>query len=573
MKVSSASSPEIDDDELNERRLKLVTDQAASVRWQITLTVIAISAIVWSYVPTAVVLAWAITALAIREIRVRGMQRLVADTTLPMKIKLRRAAAWNGLLGIGNGSAAFFMLSLDLGYDSLLSMMIASWAAGGISTTGPLLRSFALYAGCMMVPLAALWMSEMTPIGVAVGALFLVVYGVQYRFAKQNSAVLDESFRIRRENEALMQQLSLANQAKTRFLAAASHDLRQPMHALALHSSLLAQDPKSPDAPLIAKHISTSIESLAGLLDSLLDISKLDAGIINVDKRSIRLDLLIANVVRDMQAHALAKGIALRAECPEAVVKTDPLLLERILRNLLDNAVKYTDRGSIAVTVEGDDMLLVSVRDSGRGIPATELQRVFEEFFQLDNPERDRTRGLGLGLAIVKRLSALLQLEVHIESRLGEGTTLSFQIPRTSDFQDVPAAPQLDADDLSGIRVLLIDDEEAIRHATRTTLERFGCIAMEAATTEEALRLCAEHPPDIVLTDYRLREGQTGIDAIRRLRGELPHLPALLISGDTDPKLLLEAEQSGLVMLHKPLTMERLRIAVAAAMESEETEA
>lgn len=567
---TSIAAPAIDDDELNERRLRLVSDQVSSVRWQITATAVVIAAIVWQYVPHEAIVIWLLAALGVREARAFAMKRMVADTTMPVRIKLRHAAISNAALGLANGSAAFFMIYLDLGYDSLLSMMLVSWAAGGISTTGPLVRSFALYAGFLMIPTAVMWMIEMTPMRVAVGALIMVVYGVQCRFAKQNAAVLDESFRIRRENEALMHQLAIANQAKTRFLAAASHDLRQPLHALALHSSLLAHNPRSPDAPVIAKQISGSIESLAGLLDSLLDISKLDAGIINVDNRAIRLDWLIENVVRDLQTHAQAKGVALRAKCGEAVVKTDPMLLERILRNLIDNAVKYTDAGEISVTVTGDEMLRVAVSDTGRGIPATHLDRVFEEFFQLDNPERDRKRGLGLGLAIVRRLSALLHLDIAIESQLGKGTTVSFTIARTHDFQDEPASPQLDLDDLRGLKVLFIDDEEAVRQAMSATLKSFGCEPIDAATIDEALVLSAARAPDIVLADYRMRHGETGIEAIRKLRVTQPGLPALLISGDTDPQRLLEAEQSGLVMLHKPLTMERLRIAIAAAMEAAE---
>lgn len=567
MKNTTTPNPAAYEDALNECRLKLVMSQVASVRWHMLICVLVIAWVCWDEAPKAALVAWVVIITLIREYRALVMETVIADRAIPMRVKLRQAAIWNAVLGFSIGTIAFLMPFLNIGHDAFLTMIMVSWSAAATSTIGPLVLSYALFAGGLMLPTGAMWAIEGTPMGLGLGVLCLLAYAVQCRFARKAAAVVDESFHIRRENEALVRKLEIANQAKTRFLAAASHDLRQPLHALSLNASLLTHEPHSPDTPQIAQQVSMSIESLAELLDSLLDISKLDAGVVNVQERSIRLDRLIANVVLELRPHANAKGIVLRAEGAKAVVKADPMLLQRILRNLIDNAIKYTDTGEVVVCIEGGEDLLISVRDTGRGIAEAELEKVFEEFFQVDNPERDRKRGLGLGLAIVRRLGLLLDLDIRIDSELGKGTIVSFRIPRAEEIRDEIAPVAGEAEDLKGVKVLVLDDEEAVRGAMRATLERIGCRTLEAATTDAALALSQTDAPDIVLADYRLREGETGIEAIHKIRHSRPRLPALLISGDTDPARSLEAERSGLVMLHKPLTMSRLRMAIAAALE------
>ena len=575
--VAAAPLSPLRHEELDRRRLAVVSAQATSLRWQIVATALVIAAMVWPFVPVAVVLIWLAAVLGVRELRAHRLHAMVADDRQPIAAKLPRVVAWNLAIGATNGAAAIFMLWLDLTYDALLTMVLVSWAAGAVSTSAPLLRAYAVYSACIFIPVVLMWAVAWTPLSLGVAALVLMFAGVQFRFARQNADVFEESYRIRLENEDLARQLAVArdvaeaaNRAKSRFLAAASHDLRQPLHALSLHSGLLAQDPHAHDAGAIAGEISTSIDSLAQLLDSLLDISKLDAGVVVVESRPIKLHRLIAHLVRTHQPQATEKGLALRFECPvEAVVNTDPLLLERLLRNLLDNALKYTEQGEVCVLATGDaQSLQVSVRDSGRGIPQEAQAKVFEEFYQVEDAGREHAGGLGLGLAIVARLAALLELPVSLTSQPGQGTTVSFSIARAAGFaeEQMLEAPQDDA--LRGLRVLLIDDEESVRRAMRHALSRFCCDAAEAAGSEEALHLLGNFVPQMVVADFRLRNGDSGVVAIQRLRERLPGLPALLISGDTDAERLREAERSGLRLLHKPVTLRRLQQAMTAVLQA-----
>lgn len=571
-------APPAGDEELDRRRLAVVSSQASSLRWQIVATTLVVTVLVWPFVPAAAALAWLVTTNAVREWRAWRLRRMVDDETEPMAERLERVVALNLLIGSVNGAAAFFMFWLDDSFDALLTMVLVSWAAGAVSTSAPLLRAYLAYASCLFVPTAAMWLAAgPTPTNLGVAALILMFAGVQHRFAKQNAAVFEESYRIRMEKEDLLRQLAQArdaaesaNQAKSRFLAVASHDLRQPLHALTLHSGLLAQDPYTADAPRIAGEISASIDSLARLLDSLLDISKLDAGVVTVSRRPIRLPRLLAQLVRHHRPRAAEKEIGLHLDCPpQAVVESDPLLLERLLGNLVDNAVKYTDRGEVRVTAraDGGDWRVV-VGDTGRGIPDAARARVFDEFYRVDPDAREH--GLGLGLAIVRRLALLLEMPITMDSVHGRGTSFELRLPRAASpaGEEHPVAPA--GSGLRRLKVLFIDDEESVRRAMANVLGHFGCEAVGAAGIDEALARAAEVPPDLVLADWRLRDGDTGLAAIRRLRERQPGLPALLISGDTDTQLLREAERHGLRVLAKPVTLSRLREAIVRVLQERE---
>jgi CheY-like chemotaxis protein/anti-sigma regulatory factor (Ser/Thr protein kinase) len=261
------------------------------------------------------------------------------------------------------------------------------------------------------------------------------------------------------------------------------------------------------------------------------------------------------------------KGLELVFRVPAgAVVRTDALLFQRVLRNLLSNAVKYTDQGRIALEAEpAGDAWRVAVRDTGPGIPAAEHERVFEEFYQLQNPERDRTKGLGLGLAIVRRLTRLLEVELTLESSPGRGSCFALTVPAAA--PQIQEAPRAVAAPAAGgrIDVLVVDDEESIRAGMRTLLEGMGFGVRTAASTEEALSCARTARPTIVLADLRLRRDDDGMRAIRELRQLWPGLPALLISGDTAPERLREAHDAGIPLLHKPVQPATLRDSIVKA--------
>ncbi len=446
--MSRASAPAIDRDaELDSRRLQALAVQQLQLRWPILVAVALVALVVARQVPWPLLVVWALVAVGVREWRSLYLVRLVAATSRPIRQRLDRLVLSNVALGCSHGLVVLFMFWLDTTYAALLTAIVLGWTAGSVATSAPLPRAYVGYAGCILGPLAVAWLAhERGLLGVGVALLVVLTAGAQFRFLRLNASLFEESFRIRLENEDLVRRLAAArdtaeagSQAKSRFLAAASHDLRQPLHALMLQIGLLEADPRAPEAPEIVHETGVLTRSLAKLLDSLLDISKLDAGVVTVDLRPIHLHRLLGGLVRAHEPQAAARGLRLRLECPvEAAVRSDPLLLERVLRNLLDNALKYTECGEIAIvaTPEGDEVTL-AVRDTGHGIPAAAQPRVFEEFFQADVGVAQREQGLGLGLSIVQRLAVLLGMPLDLQSEEGRGTTVTLRLPRAGAHDEV----------------------------------------------------------------------------------------------------------------------------------------
>jgi CheY-like chemotaxis protein/two-component sensor histidine kinase len=316
------------------------------------------------------------------------------------------------------------------------------------------------------------------------------------------------------------------------------------------------------------------LQALSAQIDALLDVSKLDAGVVPVNKTSFSLSGFLARLQDEYSPLAGAKGLVLTTQCPrDAMCETDEVLLSRIVSNLLENAIKYTPAGQIAVRVQtgagtaaaDDDHWEISVEDTGIGIPEAEHQRVFEEFYQLHNPERDRTRGLGLGLSIVRRLAQLLDLTIDMTSSPGRGTRFGVIVPRGGSAA-VPGHRSTgglqSSESLAGTRVLVLDDEEAVRKGMETLLQAFGCEVRSAGCIAEAVTACRSMPPDILLVDLRLRGEENGITAIGQLRSAHPALPAILVSGDTAPDRIKDAHDAGIAMLHKPVSAETLHQAI-----------
>src|SRR5262245_29837912 len=391
-------------------------------------------------------------------------------------------------------------------------------------------------------------------------------------FAAQSGLAIYNA-RLFRETEDKGRQLELANLSKARFLASASHDLRQPLHTLSLYSAALKLHARGGVTGEIANHINKALGSLSALVNSLLDISKLDAGAVTPDPQSVSLKTLIERIEADYRPLANGKGLEFHVVAPDLLVETDPVLLERLMRNLVDNAFKYTVTGNVTVAAERDGAAVrVRVRDTGPGIPSEERERVFEEFYQIGNPERDRAQGLGLGLAIVRRLSRLLGIEVTLESEPGRGSTFTVTVPPAAERRAAPRAPGAPAPAkarvLDGAQVLVIDDEPEVRAGMRMLLEHLGCRVAVCGGYAEAEKLLDEHAleVDVIVSDLRLRQHENGIDTVRRLRTRLGDVPALLVSGDTAPERLLEAQSSGLPLLHKPVSTDKLTEAMLAAL-------
>lgn len=409
-------------------------------------------------------------------------------------------------------------------------------------------------------------------------AVLIVFFGlILTGLARDTYRVFAESVLIRlqqnKSNQQLRQALSQAESAmaaKTRFLASASHDLRQPMHTLSLFGAALDKRPMDDEGRVIVTQMNLALQSLSSQMDALLDISKLDANVVPVNNQVFALQPWLARLQREFQPAALRKQLLLRLDCPpEACVESDPVLLERVVRNLIDNAIKYTMRGEVAIEVnrgQDEEVWRLSVRDTGMGIPEHEQQRIFEEFYQVGNPERDRAKGLGLGLSIVTRLVDLLDLHLGLRSAPGHGSSFMLNVTAADIAQVLPGAAPQHGPRLPPMRVLVIDDEEPVRIAMHALLTAHGCQVLLAGSTREGLLKSMGQQPDLLLTDFRLRGGEDGISAVRSLRSAFPGLPALIVSGDTAPERLREAHEAGLTLLHKPVTEELLINAMQAAL-------
>ena len=368
-----------------------------------------------------------------------------------------------------------------------------------------------------------------------------------------------------------------ASQAKTRFLASASHDLRQPLHTISLLVGVLSRQAVTPEVGQLVNHVQASVSAMEALFVGLLDISKLDAGMSQPVLGDHDLAELLHRVVASHGPEAARKGLRLAVASTHCAVRTDAVLLERVLGNLVSNAIRYTERGRVLVGCRRRPHgVEVQVWDTGIGIAPAQLPHVFDEFYQIDNPERDRSKGLGLGLAIVRRTLDLLGHPLALRSTPGRGTCFSILLPAAEALPRVPAQPDVLASGrrVVGAFIVVIDDEADTRRAMQALCHSWGAHVLTAASAEQGLTLLDEHlrQPDLILCDYRLRQHQDGLDAIRRIRRRVGQaVPAIIITGDTGAADLRRVTDAGLPLLHKPVGADRLLAAVEAALDAHPT--
>ncbi|WP_313388140.1 PAS domain-containing hybrid sensor histidine kinase/response regulator, partial [Rhodospirillum rubrum] len=371
---------------------------------------------------------------------------------------------------------------------------------------------------------------------------------------------------------AAKEEADRASRAKTRFLAAASHDLRQPLQALNMFISVLAGRENDPWRAAIIGKIEKTADALTALLDTLLDISKLDAGLMRCEPRDVMIGGLLARLSEEFQPLAVSRGLALRAVASSAAVHADPALVEIVLRNFLGNALRYTPSGRVLVGARRrGDGVEIQVLDTGPGIAPEQHGLIFEDFHQVENPAREKGEGLGLGLAIVKRVALLLGARVGVRSLPGRGSCFTIRLPGPQGRaieRPEDGLLGVSAQAARGLTVLLIDDDPAVLDGLTLVLEAWDCEVLAFADLDglrEGLGsggfLAA---PDVILSDFRLGKGENGVEAVRLVRDHFAQaVPALLLTGDTAPQRLREADASGLPLLHKPVKPEVLRGALA----------
>jgi len=382
------------------------------------------------------------------------------------------------------------------------------------------------------------------------------------------------------ENKKLLHQLTeekirtdRALAAKNQFLAAASHDLRQPLNAINLFVDVLQPMQSNVEADDIIDKIRVSLRGLNSMLHGLLDISRLDANVIENAPQHLMLNSVMDELVEEVKPKASHIKIdnQISIACP---VYADPLLLNRVIRNILDNAVKYTKQGHLRLYAEvQSNKVMLAIEDTGIGIPEDKLPLIFDEFFQLNNPERNRTKGLGLGLAIVKRLCSLANIEIKIDSEPDIGTTVTLAIqPGSYSHKSEPLTYNTSgsaAMSLHGKRILVVDDELDIVESTSRLLYQWQCEVVAADNQEVALAKLTNlnNLPDLIISDYRLADGRNGLDLIEAVRDEFnTQIPALLITGDTAPDKIQQAKAADCIVLYKPINSDDLETAIKNAL-------
>ncbi|MBV8379476.1 MAG: hybrid sensor histidine kinase/response regulator [Paucibacter sp.] len=575
----AAQGPE--PDYVREELLRLLCGYGGRAPVMSCLSVVIIAGMVADAVSPLLWVPWVafvFTVLCMRWVVLGRMQHL---KQVPLNKRLSWAYWLSGLNGFGIAAALLFTPLITDNEHMVLTILMLGLCAGGVPVTAGQRVLIRLLVMPILVATALSWLLVQWPhVGtIQLGlAAMVMAYGLIVRtVARDTYRIFVDSVEIRaqqvRSNAQLrvaLRQAEEAAQARTRFIAAASHDLRQPMHTLSLLAAAMLRRPLDATSAEIARNMDIAVQTLAMQLDALLDISKLDSQAVQVTQQVLRLAPWLARLVHQFQPVAVSKGLTLTLACPpDACIETDPLLFERVVRNLVDNAIKYTERGGVLVRVEREEALWrVSVADTGIGIPDEEQARVFEEFYQLDNPERDRSKGVGLGLSIVSRLVDLLDLTLKLDSTPGRGSTFSLGIAAV-DTATAPGVGALHGDiDLPSMHVLLIEDDEQVAQAMRTLLVAHGCEVSLAGGTREALVKCMTRRPDIVLSDLRLRGSDDGLAAIHSLRLAVPGLPAVLITGDTVPERLVAVYASGIPLLHKPVPEVQLLDAIRTALRS-----
>ena len=553
-----------------------------------------LSAVFWPLAPRAYVLGWLVAGAALWLLRLAhylGLRARGAEADVLRRwrtgwevLVLAQGAMWGLAVWLFWGlGTPFHMVSLVL---IVYSYCVASVQL--LATQQGVLLAFLTLA---LVPTIARIASDHSqPWRWQLAVILTLLFGITVLMARSYGQALAQAIRLKTRTDELAARLraesalaerarreaEAATLAKTQFFAAASHDLRQPLHAMGLFAETLRQRTHEPEVAALVNSINESVDALEGLFSELLDITRIDSGGVEVTPAPVRLRDLFARLRLHFEPVAFEKGLMLSFRGGQHVALADPLLLERILRNLLSNALRYTEDGGVLVSCRPrGGHLLLQVWDSGIGIDAASLPRIWDEFFQArgNRPLQPHHRkGLGLGLAIVQRLAQLMGAPVDVRSRVGHGTVFSIEVPVGMAAQGdqppragVRAMPALT---LEGRTILVVEDEPAVREglavllqAWRAQVLAFDSIEAVQAALAEGLKSGIATPPDLLLVDYRLPQGRTGIEALALLRAHWPGrtLPAVLITGSSLGGHEKEAQTHDYHLLLKPVLPAKLR--------------
>ena len=529
--------------------------------------------------PWRVIAGWLVVQIATQVFRlwlVARYRRIPADDD---GVRLERAASLNTLYmliaGLVWGSTAFLFMETTQPITVALTLCGLYGISGG-SVPGNAYNPAGLYAfvgaifGLVMIRFLMIGQYAYDVLGLASIGYSAILFG----FCRVQNRELKDGFAIRFENRRLLAALEVekaeaeaargraekANLAKSQLLAAASHDLRQPLHALSLFSGSLQSLALDDEAKDVASRIQSNVAAMEKLFNGLLDISRLEAGVVQSHREPVSCQDLFDRLAGYFDPVAEQQGLDLRFRDTDLWVDADPALSEQICVNLVTNALRYTRTGGVLVAArKRGSQVFIEVSDTGIGIARADQARIFDEFVQIGNPERDRGKGLGLGLAIAQRLAAILGSGIEIASVEGRGSRFSFALPRAepAPAAKAPAAPDL----MRGLRVLLVDDDAMVREGAGLLLGQWGVEVTLAAGLAEAHAVMAREAAfDICLTDYRLPGDMNGLTVIAALAA-LAGAPRAfcLVTGDMGAEVLAAAAEARVPIIHKPLHPARLR--------------
>ena len=537
--------------------------------------------LVWGQVPNRNLIAWvALEMVVITTAVVDYLRFQKHGVTLLTPLKRQAGAFLSGLIW---GAATLLIMPRAPDRQVLLLLLICVLSILNITYNASFLRGIYLF----VVP--ALGLSALGFIVQGGEATWIVATGILglllacLKFGHNVAETFTRAIKTGFRNDFLVEELKLKNEvaekaniAKTRFLASASHDLRQPMHTIGLLVSILRERKHDPEDLGLVNKIQTSVNAMESLFKGLLDISRLDAGMVNPKMENFPLEGVLNLIRLNYGPFAREQNIELQVIRAKSWVRSDPIILERIISNLVSNAIRHGARSKVLVGYRRRRKSIeLQVWDDGPGIPADKHETIFDEFVQLHNPERDRDKGLGLGLSIVRRSAALLGHEVTLRSRAGIGSCFCVFLDRMDAHileSAVVTSNSLEENAVRGSFVLVIDDEQDIRFAMQLLLEQWGCHVLCARSTQEAIEQLGSHlrSPDLILSDYRLGEGENGILAIEAIRAHYKeHIPAIVITGDISAGDLLQVSEHGLPLAHKPLSAEQLRKLMAETLAPE----
>ncbi len=505
--------------------------------------------------------------------------RSIAPFTDPAQQAARKLIACMSAMGLSWGSLGYVVLYWGTPESVIYAIgIISTVSSGALGLGAPLYRAYVTYLTCaiggVMMAVALAGGPVMWP------ALFLT--GVYYALTGMQARTADRATRrsiaLKLENDRLVNQLRAESQRalaaqeaaekadrdKSRFLAAASHDLRQPLHAMGLFLESLQRSPLNDHQLTVLGHAHAASGAAAEMLTTLLDYSRLEAGVVKVRPDAFAVQPLLTALEQEFGVQADTAGLVYRTRETSAAAFADRSLVGLVMHNFISNALRYTAKGGVLIACRTrGKRLALEVWDTGPGIPRSQWDNIFKEFHQLGNPERDRRKGLGLGLAIVQRLAREMNTSVEVLSQPGRGSVFRLWLDRWQGALEDDTAPAPDTVSLVGLKVLAIDDDEAVRLGMQSLLHSWGCQCITAESSADALECLEDITPDIIITDFRLRHEETGKQVLQALRAYLgTSVPAIIMTGDTSPQRLRDAQSTSALLLHKPVSTGQLRDAM-----------